>query len=180
MADQALPPLDVASIIKALVHHDVDVVVIGGIAGIAHGNPRATFDLDTIPNPVAANLTRLARALVDLDATVFGVDAEHLDVDPTDPAQLATGANWTLVTRAGRLDLMFAAEGARDYPDLLADSIEVGEPAFRIVGLDDLIRMKVASGRPKDLDDVAALTLLSTTDNPPPPTTAAIRADTDE
>jgi hypothetical protein len=155
---EAPPPLDVDRIVATFARHDVDFVVIGGIAVLAHGHPRATFDLDFVAALDADNLRRLADAFGDLSVRVRGVDADLLDVDPTDPVQLGSGANWTLETDAGWLDFMPGAEGARDYSDIAADAVAVRNGAFRIVGLDDLIRMKRTSGRAKDLDDIAALT----------------------
>jgi hypothetical protein len=144
--------------VEVLRRHEVDFVVIGGIAVLAHGHPRATFDLDLVADLGADNVLRLAAALEELGARVRGVDAHLLEVDPADPEQLASGANWTLVTDAGWLDLMPAALGARPYPDLVADAVPVRGGTFRVVGLDDLIRMKRAAGREKDIDDIAALT----------------------
>lgn len=157
-ADQTPPPLDLERMIQTLNRHQVDFVVIGGIAVLAHGHPRTTFDVDVVADLAVDNMARLAAALSDLGARVRGVDADLLEVDPTDPSQLASGANWTFVTDAGWLDFMPAAEGARAYEDVVADAVTVREGAFRVVGLDDLIRMKRASGRTKDLDDIAALT----------------------
>lgn len=157
-SDGPPPPLDVDRLAETLGRHGVDFVVIGGIAVLAHGHPRATFDLDVVADLAMDNMERLAAALRELRTRVRGIDAEHLDVDPTDPAQLASGANWRLVTDAGWLDVVPAAEGMRDYAELAADAVEVRDATFRVVGLDDLIRMKRVSGRPKDLDDIAALT----------------------
>ena len=158
MTSEVPPPLDVDRLASTFARHGVDYVVIGGIAVLAHGHPRATFDLDFLADPSADNMQRLARALRDLGAHVRGVDGDLLGVDPTDPDQLMSGANWTLVTQAGWLDFMPAAEGARNYSDIAAAAVPVRGGAFRVVGLDDLIRMKRAAGRPKDIDDIAALT----------------------
>lgn len=152
------PPLDVDRIVEVLRRHDVDFVVIGGIAVLAHGHPRATFDLDFMADLSGENVERLAAALDELNARVRGVDADLLEVDPTDPAQLASGANRTLVTDAGWLDFMPVPEGARPYEEVAAAAVPVRDGAFRVVGLDDLVRMKRVSGREKDLDDIAALT----------------------
>jgi hypothetical protein len=118
----------------------------------------AVPDLDFIADLAADNMRRLAAALQELGAKVRGVDADHLEVDPPDAVQLASGANWTLVTKAGWLDFMPGAEGARDYAAIAGDAVAVRDGAFRVVGLDDLIRMKRACGRDKDIDDIVALT----------------------
>jgi len=156
--DETPPPLDVDRIVDTFRRHDVDFVVIGGIAVLAHGHPRATFDLDFMASLSHENVRRLAAALDELHARVRGVDAELLEVDPRDPEQLASGANWTFVSDAGWLDFMPGAQGARPYEDVAAAAVTVRDGAFRVVGLDDLIRMKRVSGRRKDLDDIAALT----------------------
>lgn len=156
--DEPPPPLDIDRLVATFRRHDVDFVVIGGIAVLAHGHPRATFALDFMADLSDGNVEHLAAALDDLAARVRGIDADLPDVDPRDPEQLASGANWTLVTDAGWLDFMPAAEGARSYDQIAASSVPVRDGAFRVVGLDDLIRMKRVSGRPKDIDDIAALT----------------------
>jgi predicted nucleotidyltransferase len=87
------------------------------------------------------------------------VDAHLLDTDPTDPDTLANGASFTLDTDAGPVDYLNDVPGAGDYDDLRARAIEATAAGVtvRVVGLDDLIRMKRASGRPQDLRDIANL-----------------------
>src|SRR5436190_7539950 len=48
---------------RSLHSHDVRYVVIGGIAAIIHGVPRATFDLDILIEASTDNVERLLRAL---------------------------------------------------------------------------------------------------------------------
>jgi hypothetical protein len=50
--------------------------------------------------------------------------------------------------------------GAPAYRDLRERALEIdlGGPELAVAGRDDLISMKRASGRPVDLDDLAALT----------------------
>ena len=61
-------PFDPARAITTLVRHEVDFVLIGGLAGALHGSPAATNDADICPARTPENLTRLAAALVELDA----------------------------------------------------------------------------------------------------------------
>lgn len=94
---------------------------------------RATFDVDVMADLECANVERLAAALRDLGARVRGIDAHPLDVDPFDPEQLGSGANWTLVTDAGWLDFMPGATGARGYAQIADDAVAIRDGAFRVV-----------------------------------------------
>lgn len=153
-------PADAQPILATLAAHEVDFLVIGGIAVRAHGNPRTTLDVDVIPNPSASNMRRLAAALEVLEASATDDRGTRLPLDLSHPESLAVG-NYFLDTRFGGLDLL---NGAR--PDLLryrgyaerALEVEVEGVAIKIVGLDDLIRLKREAGRDKDLRDIAALT----------------------
>lgn len=149
-------------IITTLADHDVDFVVIGGFAAVAHGSPRATFDLDIVAAQDPANLRRLAAALLELNARIAGTDGDLLDVDPTHADDLAAGASWTLSTDHGRLDVMAVdmVPGAPDYTELRSNAAVVTTPAgnrIAVAGLAHLLAMKRSSGRDKDLNDIAAI-----------------------
>jgi hypothetical protein len=128
----------------------VEFIVIGGIAAIAHGSPSFTFDLDIVFATDEPNLERLGRALQDLNATLRGV-TDDVPFVP-DARALRHVRLLTLDTEEGPLDVMVQPDGSKGYEQLRAGSIEavVEGTAVRVAGLDDLIAMKKASGRPKD------------------------------
>lgn len=67
---------------------------------------------------------------------------------------------WVLRTRFGRLDVMQDVPGMKSYQALIAASVKRDVPgagALRFAGLEDLIAMKVAAGRPQDEIDVTSL-----------------------
>lgn len=106
-------------LLLALRAAEVRFVVIGGIAVTVHGYVRATRDLDIVPDPEVANLARLASLLRDLQAAHVGVgefSPDELPYDPTYPEQLAQGANFSLETRLGPLDIMQWVDGIDEDP----------------------------------------------------------------
>lgn len=157
------PRLDPYKIFRALVRHDVVFVAIGGVATYMQGSSRITYDLDVTPREETSNLDRLSVALKDLGAKIWVNEAvDPLDF-PFDGKSLARARNWNLVTNAGRLDILLEPDGMEDFERLhsgaSAEEIESGV-VVRIASIDDLIRMKLAAGRDKDLQDVRDLQLI--------------------
>jgi predicted nucleotidyltransferase len=155
-------PPDPRRIFEVLARHGVDYVVIGGVAVIAHGHTRNTRDVDLMAAGRRSNMEKLAAAFRELGARLSGVDAHLLDIDVYDPDTLVSGANFTLETDAGGLDFFSEVPGAPPYDELRerALKVDLGGVVIPVAGLDDLIRMKQASGREQDLGDIAALTAL--------------------
>ncbi len=150
-------PLDAERILRALSEHEVDYVLIGGLAVQTHGHVRTTNDADLIPAPEPANLRRLAAALRSLEARVLNPGEEDTVVDAK---MLPRSTIWQFATRDGGIDVMHEVPGGRPYAELSERALRVrlGDVEVPVVDLDDLIQMKLARGRPTDLADVAALT----------------------
>jgi hypothetical protein len=144
-------------LLTRLADANVDFVVIGAIAVVAHGHIRTTRDLDITYATTAANLARLGQTLVALDARLRGV-AELVPFAP-DRATLARVELLTLETSDGSLDLLTAPPGAPPYQRLRerAEQIDVDGRDVRIASIEDLVAMKRAAGRARDLDDIEAL-----------------------
>ncbi len=152
-------PSDPLRIFSMLAAGDVDYLVIGGLAGQAHGLTRTTQDVDLIPAPGLENARRLAAVLDDLEARLTGIDAHLLGIE-LDAETLAGGANFRLHTGAGGLNGFGEVPGAAPYGELAAraEVLEVRGVAVPVVSREDLLAMKRASARPQDLADVAELT----------------------
>lgn len=157
--DTPPPPLDIEAILEVLDRHGVDYIIIGGFAVAAHGYPRATKDVDFTAAQSRDNLEKLAAALTELQVTLRGIGDIPHDLDPRNVDDLALGGNWTLTSTSGWLDYIPAALGASEYHELKQRAIvaTVGDRDVLIVGLDDLVAMKRASGRARDRQDLAAL-----------------------
>jgi hypothetical protein len=150
-------PLDAERILRVLDEHNVDYVLVGGLAVQTHGHMRTTFDIDIVARPDRSNLARLAAALNALEARVLNPGSEDLAIDA---AMLPRAALWQFATRHGAVDVVRDAPGLPPYGALRARALDVrlGDLHVAVAGRDDLISMKRASGRPVDLDDLAALT----------------------
>lgn len=150
-------PRDAFGVLAA---HGVRFVVIGGFAANLHGSPVSTMDTDICYARDDENLNRLAAALRDLDACPSGV-SEGLPF-VLDERTLKHGLNFTLVTSAGRLDCLGEPAGTTGFDDLDANAVEVqlDDVTVRVASLADLIRMKLAAARPKDLAAVEELVAL--------------------
>ena len=148
------------AILEALVGGAVEFVVIGGLAAIAHGSRRMTRDIDIVVSPDDENLARLEAALGDLGAVQLVEQPGEKEIEPADIAMIALGTTLHTRSPAGRLDIVGAPAGAAPFPELKrrAISSKVGGVQVMVAGLDDLIAMKRASGRPLDLQDIADLT----------------------
>jgi predicted nucleotidyltransferase len=134
-----------------LLDHEVEFVVVGGLAVQVHGHVRMTRDLDIVPAPALLNLSRLGEALVAMGA------------DPPDPHRLRRARQVQTQTDHGPLDILNVEllDGVRlSYAQLRsrAEAVDWEGRTVLVAGLDDLIRMKRVAGRPHDLSDIGALT----------------------
>ncbi len=143
---------DPKSILRVLQQYEVEFVVVGMVAAIAHGSPLATRELDVTPSPAPENYERLASALIELDAKLRMPDGTALEL-PIDARYLAGDTAWTLLTRFGVLDLVYRPAGTRGFEDLrrqaVALDLGIGKPVL-VASLIDVVRTKEASNRPKD------------------------------
>ena len=151
---------DFEGLIRRLGAADVRFVLIGGFAGTILGSPRTTVDLDIAYARDEENLARLASALEPLLPRLRGAPPGLPFV--LDVATLARGLNFTLTTTLGDLDLLGDVTGGGGYADLLPHThrIRVFGTEIAVVTLDQLIRLKRAMGRPKDLAALAELEAL--------------------
>ena len=152
------PAFDPLSALRTLTEHGVRFVLIGGYAGALRGSPMITGDLDVCYARADANLEALAAALRALEARLRGAPP---DVPfRLDAAALRAGDHFTFTTNAGPLDCLGTPAGTNGFPDLdgAATTEDVEGIPIRVASIEDLIRMKKAAGRPKDLIAIEWLT----------------------
>lgn len=140
---------DFVEMLSALSAAGVDYLIVGAHALAAHGLPRATGDLDIWVRPAPDNATRVIAALRAFGAPLF-------DLSEADLARLDTVFQIGVVP--SRIDILTGISGVAfedAWPRRVVLAIE-GQP-LPFLGREDLERNKRATGRPKDLADLAAL-----------------------
>jgi hypothetical protein len=164
-----------AELLRILVRHEVNFVVIGGAAIQSHGRTYDTQDIDVTPETDEANLQRVADALNELEC--------RLVTDPADPRtwialpadyftsrSLLAASVWNLATRHGLLDLTFTPSGFPGGYAALAPGATLMPAAgtsvsVLVASLEDVHASKRAADRPKDRAYFAASALAKA---PPP------------
>ena len=150
-------PQDWNEFFRLLSLNRVRFLVVGAHALAANGRPRATADLDIFVEPTRANAEALVTAL-----EAFGFRAFAAEVD----AFATKDRMATLGSPPLRIDIMTSITGvtfAEAWKTRLAGKMADNDVFF--LGRKALIKNKLASGRPKDLADVAILAELE----PPAP-----------
>jgi hypothetical protein len=142
-------------VFSSLRKHQVNYIIIGGIAAILHGVPRATFDLDILIEATPDNAQRLLDALLDAGlGTAAMTTAEEL-----------LAHEITIFRDRVQIDVQTSTPGIR-FEEVWErrEVMRYGRQAFYVLSRDDLIASKRASGRQQDLEDVRLLELGSKED----------------
>ncbi len=137
-------------VFKSFQQHDVRYVVIGGVASVLHGVPRATFDLDILIEATTENAQRLLAALVEAGfATATMTDAQDI-----------VAHEITVFSDRVRIDVQTRTPGI-SFQDAWRKRKTVTYQGndFFILSKEDLIASKRASARQVDIEDVRLLEL---------------------
>lgn len=158
MTPSSSPPYDPLRILAALNSAGADYVVIGGFAARLWGSATVTQDTDICYARDHANLTRLAGVLSGLNARLRGVGDEVPFL--MDARTLARGDHFTFETDAGDLDCLGTPKGSAGFEALARNAAvkDLGDGlVVKVAALEDIVLMKKAVGRPKDLIELEVL-----------------------
>jgi hypothetical protein len=130
--------------------YNVRYLVIGGIAAVLHGVPRATFDLDIL---IEANEENAQRLLNALEASRFGT-ASMIN------AKELISHEITVFQDRVRIDVQTSTPGI-DFSAAWKnkETMNYQGQEFYVLSKADLISSKKAAGRDRDLEDIRLLTL---------------------
>jgi predicted nucleotidyltransferase len=139
--------VDTESLLKSLKDHKVQFVVIGATAFPVHGYSRATLDIDIFIRPEISNAKKTLSALKD-----FGYDVSDIAVDEVLTKKILI--RQCLV----ETDIHPFVKGV-SFDEVWKNKVKAkfGDTFVWFACLDDLIKMKRAAGRPKDLEDLKFL-----------------------
>ncbi len=139
------------AVIRLFGRHRLRYVLIGGLAAVAHGSPLVTQDIDICCARTSADLERLAAALREIHAELRGAEPGLPFV--LDARTLERGDTFILATDLGAIDIIGTPAGTFGYDDLArtAEPFDLYGQRVLIAAIEDLMRMKRAAGRPKDL-----------------------------
>src|SRR6185503_18724587 len=134
---------NLSELMRRLISSQVEFVLVGGFAAVAHGVTLVTRDVDICCRFSETNLKRVENALADLHPVHRSRPDLPLNLTGE---QCATLKNLYLKTDLGIVDCLGEVLGIGGFEDVLKHSIEIELPygSCRILDIDTLIRAKEA------------------------------------
>ncbi len=135
--------------LATLTRHEVEFLIVGGVAAVLEGAPVLTLDLDILYLQTPENIGRLLQALEEMGARYRDPAGRHI---LPDAAKLSTFEMSLLTTRLGELDVIRRIGQALSYADLLprTNEYEVSGLRVRVLTLEAVIETKQQANRDKD------------------------------
>lgn len=148
--------------LERLLAAEVDFVLIGGLAARLHGSPTVTDDLDISHSKDRTNLERLAKCLTGMNARLRLPDPDERVKVKLDWRFLHAADNFTFVTDFGPLDCLALPAGIESHDELAERAVrmDLDSVTIRVASIDELMAMKRAAGRRKDLIELEILAAL--------------------
>jgi hypothetical protein len=140
---------DYREMLLCLQEAKADFIIVGAYALAAHGNPRATGDIDIWVRPDAENSLRIIRALAE-----FGAPVPDLTIDDF----VRTDTIIQIGVVPCRIDIITGIDGLT-FADAWRNKveIEVDGLTLHILSKADILKNKLAANRDKDQSDIAWL-----------------------
>lgn len=148
------------NLLQILLDHDIEFIIVGGMAAVLHGCSQVTHDLDICAPLTPEQITRLRDILKELNPR-HRMTPQKLSFQDH-PENLSNIKNLYLQTDLGVLDMISSVSGVGDFKRI--ESKAISAPLFnktcRIISIEDLISAKQYMGRPKDLATIQELNVI--------------------
>lgn len=134
-------------LLNILHKHQIKFVLMGGIATSILAKPRATFDVDGI---ISITDNKIKDLLLDIENAGFKIDKKQ-------PLKLIQGSPFlTLYYDPYKtyIDLFISSNDFQNEIINRAKVIDYNDLSINIISPEDLILVKIQSGREKDMDDI--------------------------
>lgn len=158
---------EIEGILAALNRAGVRYLVVGGVAVVLHGYLRTTADLDLIIQLDRDNVLRAIRALQDHRYRPRAPVATEEFAEQSTREQwirdkgLAVFTLWSPAHPTLEIDLFVSEPFNFDAVYARALRVPLEKTDVTVIALEDLIALKRGVGRPRDLEDIAALESLT-------------------
>jgi predicted nucleotidyltransferase len=141
---------DYKEMLQILQNQDVDFILVGAYALAAQGYPRSTLDIDIWVDPTKENSMKVFKALSE-----FGAPLEK--IGPNSFEQ--NGIMFQIGVAPCRIDIITEISGDIDFQSARnrAKQVIIEDISLNILSIEDLIKNKEATGRPKDVEDANRL-----------------------
>jgi predicted nucleotidyltransferase len=143
------PRTRIAELLRLLARHDVEHIVVGGVAAVLQGAPILTADLDVVHSRSQENVERILRALEEVHACYRTRTDRCFEPGRT---ELSGGGHQLLRTDLGDLDLLGTIGDGLGYEELLERTTVMtvaGQPV-RVLDLAAIVQFKELLRREKD------------------------------
>lgn len=136
--------------VRLLNENEVEYVVLGGFAVIIHGHVRTTGDIDILINTSNINAEKMLLVMLKFGYGEYDFELKDFTEKP---------GIISLDQQYGKIEILTSTLGI-EFEDCYKNSLSVETNGVKVnyIGLQDLIKNKIAVARPKDIEDVRNLT----------------------
>ncbi|MCK4905207.1 nucleotidyltransferase [bacterium] len=141
---------DYKEMLEVLKEHDVDFILVGAYALAAQGYPRGTLDIDIWVAPTEINSKKTYKALAKFGAPLNDINEDTFK---------EKGVIFQIGVAPCRIDIITEISGEIEFEDAKkrSDQVEIEGISPNILSIEDLIKNKESTGRPKDIEDATNL-----------------------
>jgi hypothetical protein len=140
---------NLSELVRRLIVSEVEFVLVGGFAAVAHGVTLVTRDVDICCRFTETNLMRIQKALSDLHPAHRPRTDLPVNLTPEQGTKLK---NLYIKTDLGNVDCLSEILGLGDFDEVFRQAIKIELPAgmCHILDIDQMIRAKEAMNREHD------------------------------